>query len=417
MTRFLSESLNAPEPSFRLQLRELEAANGAPNADIRLSADVAQATRSKLLELGLDPKDTTPKELYQSLANKMAADDVRLTRLLQTRAATHISAEADVIGGLVHLLKEAEKKETSFALKPVKFKALIKKLPPRKAMKQLGYRSVDSLLRHEASALILTAARLTENASWLQQFLSAYKRLTAQDFETRPLSIIHAEGKRWTELAQTAATHHKNTVFDFRELGAVVLLPLPSNAPVGSVMASLMLAVQAIGEIASSSNYLQVCQVRPDFGAQVLTVVDGEPKLPSHLFNQPVPWQLIQRSLSRLSSSLHEDLFEPHLPFSDMNWRSLGHALHDIEPSLAFWNGCEHLGIVHESRAVSMHVLDVALNLCNQVSFEDRIVHYFQQSLWHELLLRYLQPKALEATLLTALQPQLQPAPAYAYNQ
>jgi hypothetical protein len=395
MTRFLSESLNAPEPSFRLQLRELEAANGAPNADIRLSADVAQATRSKLLELGLDPKDTTPKELYQSLANKMAADDVRLTRLLQTRAATHISAEADVIGGLVHLLKEAEKKETSFALKPVKFKALIKKLPPRKAMKQLGYRSVDSLLRHEAPALILTA----------------------QDFETRPLSIIHAEGKRWTELAQTAATHHKNTVFDFRELGAVVLLPLPSNAPVGSVMASLMLAVQAIGEIASSSNYLQVCQVRPYFGAQVLTVVDGEPKLPSHLFNQPVPWQLIQRSLSRLSSSLHEDLFEPHLPFSDMNWRSLGHALHDIEPSLAFWNGCEHLGIVHESRAVSMHVLDVALNLCNQVSFEDRIVHYFQQSLWHELLLRYLQPKALEATLLTALQPQLQPAPAYAYNQ
>ena len=55
MTRFLSESLQATEPFFRLGLRRLEAANGNPNTDIRFTTEVLHATQSKLRELGLDP--------------------------------------------------------------------------------------------------------------------------------------------------------------------------------------------------------------------------------------------------------------------------------------------------------------------------------------------------------------------------
>src|SRR5579884_3024656 len=96
MTRFLSESLQAPEPFFRAALLKLESAAGHPNSDIRLTAEVIHATQAKLRQLGLDPKDTTAEELYHALQERIKADDVRLTRRLRTLAATYVSAEGDV---------------------------------------------------------------------------------------------------------------------------------------------------------------------------------------------------------------------------------------------------------------------------------------------------------------------------------
>jgi hypothetical protein len=56
---------------------------------------------------------------------------------------------------------------------------------------------------------------------------------------------------------------------------------------------------------------------------------------------------------------------------------------------------------------VSMNVIDAALNACNNVPYEERFTHYFRRSVWHELLLRYLHPAAIEQAVLGQLQPQL----------
>jgi hypothetical protein len=336
-----------------------------------------------------------------------------MTRFL-SESLQHISAEGELIAGLAHLLRENEKGKLCFALKQSRFKALLKKSVPKRVMKQLGYRSIDSLLRHESPALILTAAQFVESKSWWHDLLAQYKRFTSQDFEMRPLAVLHPDSARWRELASGVVAHRKHNVYGFKELGAVVLLPLPKDAPAGSAMASLILSLQALNDIRSGSSYLQLCQVRADFGTLVDSVATREVELQTHLFDQAVPWQLIQRSLAHLPEALHQELIEPDMQLPDIAWQSLGHALHQIEPSLRFWHGSEHLGLLHEGRAVSMHALDVALNVCNSVPFERRIVRYFQQSLWHELLMRYLQPQTIEHTLLTALQPQL--APAFANN-
>src|ERR1700690_2145645 len=116
MTRFLSESLQAAEPSFRQGLSRLEAANGHPNTDIRFTSEIRQALQSKLRELGLDPRDTTPEELYHVLQERIKADAARLNRTLRARAATHVSAEADVVAGMVHALQELPDSKRSFAL-------------------------------------------------------------------------------------------------------------------------------------------------------------------------------------------------------------------------------------------------------------------------------------------------------------
>lgn len=407
MTRFLSESLQAPEPFFRLGLKHLEAVNGNPCSDIRLSTAVLQQSQDKLRQLGLDPRNTTAEELYHVLNERMKADDIRLTRSLRTRAACRVSANADVIDGMIDALREETKSKHCFALKPSKLKTLIKKVPPKKALKQLGYRSVDSFLKHESVVSIMAAAWLTENHAWQNQFVDQYKKLQASDFEMRAVTIFKPETRRWRVLSDQVVQESKHNLLCFKELGAMILLPLPDTIPAGTVTVSLSLAVHEINEIYTSSTYLKLCQVRPDFGNLVKSVVNSEPRLSSKLLDQPVPWHLIQRYYSRLSEDLRMELFEPHIHPEDMSWQPVESILSHIEPSLSFWHDSAHLGLLQNHQPVSLNIVDAALNLCNHIPFESRIIQAFQHSLWHELLLKYLNHDTVEQTVLTQLQPQL----------
>ncbi len=54
-----------------------------------------------------------------------------------------------------------------------------------------------------------------------------------------------------------------------------------------------------------------------------------------------------------------------------------------------------------------MNLVDTALNYCNGLPFEKRITSYFRQSLWHELLLKYLDHDEVEQSVMDTLQPEL----------
>lgn len=405
MTRFLSESLQAREPSFRLGLQQLEAAHGHPNTDIRLSTEVRQATQNKLRALGLDPRDTTPEELYHVLQQRMRDDDERLTRRLRTTAATHVSADADAVSGMIHVLRQLSEDQTCFALKNSRLRAMLKKLPPKKAMKRLGYRSMDSFLKHEAPVSVMAAAWLSEGSGWQQRLLEQYKQLAPTDFESRPISVIRPDSVRWRELAETAVLQRQHNILCLKELGALVLLPLPAEAPEGAVTASFTLALHELNQLRAGSTFLKLCQVRPDFGSLVRLVASDEPTLAVRLLDQPLSWQLIQRYYARLKDQFREEMFGPHIRAEDMSWHSVEDTLSAIEPGFEFWKDNAHLGVIDGRRPVSLNVADTALSYCNKLPFDQRISHYFRQSLWHELLLRYLDHDSVEQLVMAALQP------------
>ena len=405
MTRFLSESLQAPEPSFRLGLKHLEKANEHPNTDIRYSAEVIQATRSKLHEFGLDGHDTTPAELYHALQARLHADDIRLVRKLRTLAASRVSAQADVNDGIVSVLSDTTHEMRSYALKLPVLRSLLKKQPPKKILKLLGYRSLDSMLKHESAVQILAAAQLYEAVSWRQRFMEQYKRLSSTDFEIRRMSVEQPRGQRWVSFTDQAVKDMKHTVVGFKELGAVVILPISDLAPRGSVTATVTLALHALNEVQAGSTYLKLCQVRPDFGTIVQTVALSEPQLQADDLDQPVPWHIVQRFYSRVQHAFNVELFESHISLHDMQWLDVEHIMSTIEPSFHVWKDTAYLGLLHAGQTVSMNLVDVALNYCNQLPFERQLRHYFQQSLWHELLVRYLQPSTVERSVLAQLQP------------
>lgn len=407
MTRFLSTSLQAAEPAFRSGIQRLESANLHPKTDIRLSAEVVQATQNKLRQLGLDPHDTTPRELYNVLQSRIVSDDRRLTMSLRTRAALYVSAEGDVIEGMLHALKDSTDTKRCFALKQSVVKSLLKAQPPKKAMKKLGYRSVDSLLKNETGVAIIAAAWLTETAQWQSKLLDQYKKLKPSDFESRSIAITHLRFKKWPQLAEEVVVLQKHNILSFRELGALVLLPLPKAVPAGAVTTSLTLALHELNEIRASSTFLKLSQVRADFGSVVRMVATDQAELSSQVLDQPVPWNLIQQYYARSMHHFREVVFEPHVQADDIVWHPVEQALSAIEPSMAFWHDTAHLGMLHGRHAVSCNIVDVALNYVNRVPFEHRISQYFRSSLWHELLLRYLQHGSVEQSVLQDLQPNM----------
>jgi hypothetical protein len=237
--------------------------------------------------------------------------------------------------------------------------------------------------------------------------IEQYKRLQPGDFEDRQISVLHARFDRWPQLEQIVAEQYKHNLLCFKELGALVFLPLPKDVPAGVVTASLSLGLHELNQIRASSTFLKLNQVRPNFGQIVQTVAVDEPRLVAEQLDQAAPWQLIQRYYSRMDDKFNHGIFEPHINLDDMVWQPIEDSLSLIEPALAFWKGSHHLSVVHERRPVSFNIIDAALNYCNQLPFERRLTHYFQRSLWHELLLRYLRPESVEKSVLKEMQPAL----------
>jgi hypothetical protein len=293
-------------------------------------------------------------------------------------------------------------------VKNTSLNAMFKKNPPKKAMKQLGYRSLDSFLKHETPVAVLAAAWLSEGQAWQQRLLEQYKKLKPGEFEDREITVTQTpDSKRWRELADSIVSQNRHNLICFKELGALVFLPFSNDMPAGAVTVSLSLALHELNQIRAASTYLKLCQVRPDFGSLVREVVAGEPQLRAPALDQAVSWHLIQQYYARLSDHFREDILGPHIRQEDMAWQPIEEALSSIEPRLAFWKNSAHLGLLHQRQPVSFNIVDVALNYCNQLPFEQRVVQYFQQSLWHELMLKYLRHDTVEQTVLMALQPRL----------
>jgi hypothetical protein len=228
MTRLLSELLGAAQPGFSGRIKQLERASGDPGTDIRLSADILQRTQAKVRELGLDPHDTTGPELYNALQQRLLADEQRLRAHLRIDATEQPSA---VLASVVQFEKKLALPRSCFAIKASVVKRLLKAVPPKKAMSRLGYRSVDSFAKHEPVASIYVAGLTYESHSWHQAFLQQYDRLTPSDFESREIVVQYPRAQRWEQTSQAFAAKFRHTTAVFKELGAIVVLPVENEVP------------------------------------------------------------------------------------------------------------------------------------------------------------------------------------------
>src|SRR6266702_4317277 len=403
MTRFLSQTLGAEEPIFGLAVQDLERASGHQSTDIRLSTEIVQQTQEKIRQLGLDPRDTTGPELYRALQERLRQDELHLRDALGLDTA---AMPAEVLGRLQQFLEKHEIAKGCFALKLSVAKRLLKKLPPKKAMRQLGYRSVDSMLKHEPVAYIYTAALILESPQWQHSYREQYKQLQPGDFESRKMTVLYPKAKKWGKLTKAFVEQVKHNIVCLKELGSIVLLPHETDIP-GLAITTFLLVFNDMNNIRAYSSFTKLQQVRPSFGQVVQTAVEQEPYTSAELAGQPVPWRLVQRFYGRNSGAYHPDIFEPHVQPEDLAWFDAESLLKELKPALGFWEGTAALSFLYEGEPVSLNVLDVALCHCNRLSFADRVIHFVRENIWHELMIRYLNKENLEQAIQRQLASEL----------
>jgi hypothetical protein len=402
MTRVLSELLGAQEPQFRLSLRQLEQAAGLPSEDIRLSTEVLHKLHDKLRDLNLDPHDTTGRELYAALMQRAKDDNQALCELLGSDVDEH-----NLMPRIERLMQSLDVPKQVFAIKMQVAKKLLRKNPPKKAMKQLGYRSLESMLKHEPAPSLFAAAHMIESVQWHKTMRTAYKKLLPNDFEVRDALLCSPSSERWEKLSRGYIEKTRQNIMSFRELGAVVLLPLSADQVEGAPLATALLTLRAINDLRVTSAYLKLHLVRPDFGNIVSEIAIGEPQTKAKIADNLLPWKLVHRYFARHKEAYNPDIFAPHVQPEDLQWHAAEDTLAKLHPRFEFWQHGAHLGLLHEGETVSLNFLDVVLNFCNKLPYEQRIVTYLRDHLWHELMLRYMQQTSLEQTVHEQLSDEL----------
>lgn len=393
MTRVLSELLGAEQPGFGMTIRQLEDATGKPSTDIRLTSEISQRAQQKLRTLHLDPHDTTGKELYQALLGRFHNDE-KLAR--DTLGISSEAEPTEVHNAAIKFVQSHIGKRSVFAIKNSVAKKLLKKVPPKKAMKQLGYRSLDSMLKHESIPHLYVAAYLYETLSWRKKFLEQYNTLQPRDFELRTVDISVPQSKRWDLVARSVAAQ-QYPISVFKELGAVVV-SAHHNRTV-SILADILLVSNALNDIQSATSFLKLQQMKPEFGNFVRTIAENEPVTRAKLMNRIVPWRVVHQYYARFSSAYNPLIFEPHIQPEDLRWLHPESLLEKIHPAFNFWYDTRYTAFAQQVDKVSFNILDVARDAIANLPFAERSSQALKLSLWQELMIRYLDQSNVEQAI------------------
>lgn len=398
----LSKLLNAKEPLFTMSLKQLEDASGHPSADVRLTAEIIGMVRMKITELGLDPDDTSPKELRQALIAKINDHDKRLVRRIGGK-------DPDNHEELMPLMKTAwenfDTPKSCWVLKKTVAKAMLKKTPPAKIMKHLGYRSVDSMLKHENLGEVYGALRFAETEDWLNEFNEQYKSLKPQDFQTRQIEIIEMSLERWGDIAAPFIHKKRHNITHLKELGVILMLPINKDMKLhGITIFTLPLLFHYLQEIRLYSTFFKMQQVRPDFGKVIVETLIADTADYTVMAGQKIHWRVIQRYYGKLDEKRYPEIFQPHVQPEDLHWRGAQDLLYELEPELDFWRDLDYVGIMGgDDRPVTLNMLDIAADFVNDTPYAERAVYHFRESLWNEIFVRYMGQKNLEDQVLKQL--------------
>lgn len=402
MSKMLSQLLGAKEPMFTMSLRQLEQASGNPSADVRLTAEIIGSIRMKTSELGLDPDDTSPRELHSALLAKIDDHNKRLVRRIG-------GDDPNDAVKLMPLMRRAWEKvdvdKTCWVLKKSVAKAMLKKTPPTQIMKHLGYRSIDSMIKHENLGEVYGALRFAETPEWLNKFNEQYKTLKPTDFESRKIEVIEMDIERWGDIAAPFIHKKRHNITHLKELGVILMLPITAKANLrGIAIFTLPLLFHYLQEIRLYSAFFKLKQVEPNFGKVIVDTLIADPSSGAIMSGNKIHWRVIQRYFGKLEKEKHPEIFEPHVQPEDLHWRRAEDMLYDLDPDLGFWRDMDYVGILDtDKRPVTLNMLDVAASYVNDSPYSKRAIYHFRESLWNEIFIRYMGQKNLEEQVLAQL--------------
>jgi hypothetical protein len=250
MSRRIAALINEPEHIVAKLIDELESRNGYPSHDARHIAHTIQSVRLKIADLKLDPDDTTAEELYHALLVKFEKDSAFFEASfgpLQKTFDQRLSLAADITGAGTEL-------PSQWALKAKIAKNILRANPPKRVMKALSYRSVESMLKRENPYGIMLAAHMLESKIWHKKLAKSLSVLDQTDFELRPVRLETLNPRKWQ-----FGDADRYTVFD-NTLGAAAIVPAEElrSAPLLTLVLLLMEEIMPDKNIKAGSQLAHV---------------------------------------------------------------------------------------------------------------------------------------------------------------
>jgi len=400
MAKILRDLLDATEPVFSLSLQQLERASGHPGVDARLIGEIAEKMHKAISGLGLDPRDSTGKEIYQAQMSRIDADALRVTKLIGGSDPSDVRELAPL---MVAVAEKMDVNKDCWVLKRSVAKKFLAQMPPKKLMKHLGYRSIDSMLKHEDVDEIYTALRFSEGGEWLEKYNELFKTIKPSDFETRQIRILVMDHDKYVDLATHFVEKKLHNITHTKEMGTIVVVPMHQERMKGIVLKSMPLIFHYINEIRLYSAFFKLKQVNANFGETVVNTLIADPGSASQMAGQYVHWRVIQRYFGKLKDEAHPEAFQPHVQPEDLHWRHANEMLYHLDPKMEFWKDLDYVGGMFDGNPLTFNLLDVSFAYTNSEPYEKRYVYHFRESLWNEIFMRYMGHKNLEDQILKQL--------------
>ncbi len=396
----LATFLQAKEPLFEHALYELENRSGKKGMDAKLAAELVERSAAATKALGLKPS-CSGRELYTALTRAIESQDEHLAHSV---GGQYPENPHHMIPLLLRRLEQVHMPRNCFALKHETASKMLQKKPPLQLMQRLGYTDCGEMIAKEDLSELFIAIRFTEGPDWLNDFNSVYEDLEATDFENRPIKLVQFDPHKWGDVAAHFIEKKKHINTHSKEMGVVAILPPPSDRMKAISLKVLTLTLHYYNEVRLYSAYFKLLSKHPHFGkifTETLIADTPHVELVSH---GHVHWRVIQRYYGKIGEGdKHPEIFEPHLQPEDLHWRSAEKILYQIDPEMAFWQEMDYVGVLKGSDVVTFNLMDVALSYANSISYEDRYLYHFRESLWNEVFARYMGVPLLKEQLLTKL--------------
>ncbi len=396
----LAKLLDATEPLFSASIRDLEKITGNHSADVTLLSEMQYRIISRMNEMKLNSKDTTPEEFYQGLMARIAEDNLRLAKLIGGKDDSNVK---ELVPLMIKAAQESNVPKETWALKGSVAKKLIREMPPQKMMDHLGYRSIDSLLKRENLAEIYSALRFIEGDDWLDNFNTLFKSVSASDFETREIEIIEMDHKKWVDVAAKFVEKKLHNVTHTKEMGTIVVVPMHRKTMRGLPLKTLALLFHYLNEVRLYSSFFKLKSTSKNFGADIVETLIADPSEAAVIAGQHIHWRVIQRYFGKIKDDRHPEAFEPHVHPEDLHWRAATASLIELDPGLEFWRDTDYILHDLEGEIVTLNLTDISFGYSNEVAFKDRYIYHARESLWNEIFMRYMGQGNLEKQILEQL--------------
>ncbi len=389
MAQHLNKLLGISDSAIHDVFQKLENATGQTGVDVRLSAEIIGKNQLTLKSLGLDPKDSNEKEVYAGLCAYIKKHDEFIAKHINHNQSDDATK---ILKNVHHYVQKLNIPKQVWVAKHSVIKRLLKEKPPRRSMKKLGYRSVESMLKREPVVHVLAVAMHMESDAWMRRYYEQYNGLMPTDFEERAISFHLPSSRYWGELGLSLSSKLQSNIVNVKELGAVVLLPLPQKNWTALHLALLTLTLIAMQELRIYSSYFKLQQMEQSFGEKIALAVTDRDSMQKKVSDISVHWRVLHNHFANIDPVEHPEFFEPHLTVEDFAFRKVEDILMNIEPALSFWHGKEYAGFLFDgaSRPVSFNLLDGIINCSNNLSCEQRTTANMQSALWDEILFRYI---------------------------